>query len=79
MFNSFLFINNHTQRSNANFNMLFYIISGHQIIAFIREDNIASIKMNTACGAVMTNDFEMAYIPQLQKEVKVVKFVKEIS
>lgn len=50
-----------------------------QIIAFIREDNIASIKMHTACGAVMTNDFEMAYIPQLQKEVKMVKFVKEIS
>lgn len=50
-----------------------------QIVAFIREDNAASIKMHTACGAVMTDGFEMAYIPQLQKEVKMVKFVKEIS
>ena len=35
VFNSFLFINNHAQRSNTNFNMLFYIISGNQIITSI--------------------------------------------
>jgi len=31
----FLFINNHTQRSNTDFNMLLYIISGNQIITLI--------------------------------------------
>lgn len=49
-----------------------------EVIAFIREDNVASIKMHTACGATATNEYKMHYIPQLQKDVKMVKFIKEI-
>ena len=50
-----------------------------QIVGSIREDNIASIKMHTACGAAITGDYGMAYIPQLHKEVKMLKFFKDIS
>ena len=35
VFYGFLFINNHAQGCDADFNMLLYIILGHQIVAFI--------------------------------------------
>lgn len=48
-------------------------------IAFIREDNIRSINSFTSSGFKLSNYYEMRYIPNLEKEVKMFIFEKIYS
>lgn len=40
------------------------------MISSIREDNIASMKVYTACGVKIMEQYKMVFIPRLDKEVR---------
>ena len=50
-----------------------------KMIGSIREDNIASMKAHIACGVRVTEDYNLVYIPKLNRKVKMYIIEKNLE
>ena len=50
----------------------------HHFVGKIREDNIASLRAYASLGVSFPGDYEMCYIPKLDKEVKMLHLYMEL-
>ena len=50
----------------------------HHYVGKIREDNIASLRAYASLGVSFPGDYEMCYIPKLDKEVKMLHLYMEL-
>ena len=50
----------------------------HHYVGKIREDNIASLRAYASLGVSFPGDYEMCYIPKLDKEVKMLHLYLEL-
>jgi len=49
-----------------------------KLVGKIREDNTASLRAYTACGIIVKDEYELVFVPGLNREVKMFRVEKEL-